>query len=92
MTSMLTLGLVWLAVAVLVALPLGRLLRRADARHVLTTAALHRLEAEVLADADHDRPAPAAATRRPGQPAAGPPSATCAVQPAHADPTISRTS
>ena len=90
MTSMLTFGLVWLAVAVVVAVPLGRLLRRADARQVATTT-IHRLETELLADVP-DPPAPPTATRSSGQPAAGPPPAERAVQPAHADRTISRTS
>jgi hypothetical protein len=90
-TSMLTLGLVWLAVAVVVALPLGRLLRRADARLVATTM-VHHLETELLADVVPDPSAPPAAAGSPAQPAAGPPPAERAVQPAHADPIISRTS
>lgn len=85
MTSMLTLGLFWLAVAVVVALPLGRLLRRADARQVVTTT-IHQLETRVLADVVPDPPA------APAQPAAGPPPVERAVQPAHADSTMSRTS
>lgn len=85
MTSMLTLGLVWLAVATLVALPLGRLLRRADARRSGTPVA-RRAETEVLVVV---RPT---VTGPPAQPAAGPPPVECPVQPAHADPTISRTS
>ena len=90
MTSVLALGLVWLAVAVVVALPLGRLLRRADARRLATTV-VHRLETELLAGAPGPS-TPPAATGSPVQPAAEPPPAERAVQPAHADPTISRTS
>ncbi len=90
MTSMLTVGLVWLAVAVIVALPLGRLLRRADARQRGTTM-VYRMGTEVLVPVVPDPPPPAAAGS-PTQPAAGPPPAARAVQPAHADPTISRTS
>jgi hypothetical protein len=87
-TAMLTVGLVWLAVAVIVALPLGRLLRRADVRQLGTTL-VYRMGTEVLVP---DPPAPPAAAGSPAQPAAEPPSAARAVQPAHADPTISRTS
>ncbi len=90
MTSMLTVGLVWLAVAVIVALPLGRLLRRADARQRGTTM-VYRMGTEVPVPVVPDPPPPAAAGS-PTQPAAGPPPAARAVQPAHADPTISRTS
>jgi hypothetical protein len=90
-TSVLTLGLAWLAVAVVVALPLGRLLRRADARQVATTMVRH-LETELLTGVVPIPPAPPAATASPAQPAVGPPAADRAVQPAHADPTISRTS
>ena len=90
MTSVLVLGLVWLAVAVVVALPLGRLLRRADARQLATTV-VHCLETELLAGAPGPS-TPPAATGSPVQPAAGPPPTERAVQPAHADPTISRTS
>jgi hypothetical protein len=90
-TSMLTLGLVWLTVAVVVALPLGRLLRRADARQLGATM-VRRVETEVLVSVAPDASAPPAAARCPAQPAAGPPPAERAVHPAHADPTISRTS
>ncbi len=88
MTSVLVLGLVWLAVAVVVALPLGWLLRRVDARQVAAPTVPHGLGAEVLAAVVPDR----AVSGSRGQPAAGPPPAERAVQPAHADPTISRTS
>ena len=90
MTSVLALGLVWLAVAVVVALPLGRLLRRADARQLATTV-VHCLETQLLAGVPGPS-TPPPATGSPVQPAAGPPPTERAVQPAHADPTISRTS
>ncbi len=83
MTSVLVLGLVWLAVAVVVALPLGWLLRRADARQLATTT-VPCLETELIV------PGPLAPS--PAQLAAELPPAARAVQPAHADPTISRTS
>ena len=54
---MVTVGLVWLAVAVIVALPLGRLLRRADSRQVATTT-VHRLETELITSVVPDPPAP----------------------------------
>ncbi|MGY1625342.1 hypothetical protein ACI789_24310 [Geodermatophilus sp. SYSU D00965] len=57
MTSMLTLGLVWLVLSVVVALPLGRLLRRADER-LAVDMLLTRVHAGVIGDADPGPMAP----------------------------------